>query len=554
MVDFKDRRTPAEEDYGTGRRIVPPQLHEMSGTSREAVTKGFSESMSGWRTREQTMADSGATSALRQSTIDRLDDRTVTIESAGRNMAGTWDRMMSSHKEQEARPGWYFGHNRRLSEVAERTGLPSDRVISAAASMSPQNDPDSEFRAAYAMADAVANRRQVTDTRTGKRKALTSMTPDEMQEVTGTGNVKNVKAAKDFDLAGFRNAGTNRKGGWATMKGEKNAVAEMETAKVPLYDQAIRESKPDTPLHAEYEARFDDQVQARHVREAREADKAAGRTGSETIRGVPDRVDTYGLMGKGAADDDPIHDHPILGKRGIAVPDTWVAGILSGQEMTDSVDTPSPAKMAGSQTKTTSSNVPGNTFMGPKEAEASGGKKFTGNAAWGMAAVAAIQHAAEVAREPESQTNIPPVMMQETTWVHGRGEVAESARALQESGARNPGATANRVAKLTGGTLRGQKEFRPAEGSRQPPQVETPGLFHRGSDNPLDTDSVRVLRGRSGGVASSGRNPALDHLHAAAAGPAPSELDKRRAVRAALAAHSHERAARGIIDSPDPRR
>lgn len=546
-------RTQAEQDYGTGARIVPPQLHEMSPQSQSVVRAGFQESMSGWKDREQAMVDSGATSALKQGVVDRLDNRTVTVESAGRNVAGVWDRMMGS--DNPPHPSWYFGHNRRLSEVADRTGIPKENVINASASMSPQNDPDSEYRAASAMADAVANRRQVTDVTTGKRKALTSMTPDEMQDVTSAANVKNVKAAKGFDLAGFRNAGTNRKGGWATIQGQENGVAKMETAKVPLYAQAIAESVPDTPLHAEYEARYGDQAAARKVRLDREADASAGRQGSETIRGVPDRVDTYGLM-KGTDDlSDPASNHPILGRRGIAVPDTWMSGLLSGQDMSDSLTSVSPGKMAGSQTKSTSSNVPGNTFMGPKEAEVSGGKKLTGNAAWGMAAVAAIQHGADTAREPGSQTNIPPVMMQEMTWTHGRGEVAQSAKATAEAGGKNPGAAANRVAKLTGGTLEGQKEFRPATGARQPQSVETPGLFHRGSDNPLDTDSVRIVPGSRGVGAASGRHPEMEAFHARAAqSSGASELDKRRAIKGALDGHTQERAARGVTTHPDPRR
>jgi hypothetical protein len=546
-------RTQAEHDYGTGARIVPPQLHEMSPQSQSAVRAGFKESMSGWKSREQDMLDSGASSALKPGVVNRLDDRTVDIEGAGRNVAGVWDRMMASDSPPD--PSWYFGHHRRLAAAADRTGLPKERVMNASAAMSPQNDPDSEYRAASAMADAVANRRQVTDTTTGKRKALTSMSPDEMQEVTSSANVKNVKAAKDFDLAGFRNAGTNRKGGWATIQGQGNAVAEMETAKVPLYAQAIQASVPDTPLHAEYEARYGDQAAARKVRLDREADASANRQGSETIRGVPDRVDTYGLM-KGSDDlSDPASNHPILGARGIAVPDTWMAGLMSGQDMRDTPESVSPGKMGGSQTKSTSSNVPGNTFMGPKEAEAAGGKKFTGNAAWGMGAVAAIQHAATLAREPGSQTSIPPVMMQEMTWTHGRGEVAQSARESAAISGKNPGAAANRVKKLTGGTLAGEKEFRPATGARQPQSVETPGLFHRGSDNPLDTDSVRIVPASRSGGAPSGRNPAMDAFHARATQvDGSSELAKRRAIKGAIDSHSQERAARGVTAHPDPRR
>ena len=352
----------------------------------------------------------------------------------------------------------------------------------------------------------------------------------------------------------------------------------MGTAKVPLYDKAIRMSKPDTPLHAEYEARFTDQSSARKVRLDKEADASANRQGSETIRGTGDRVDLYGLMGRDADahDADPIHEHPILGKRGIAVPDTWVAGILSGQDMTDTADdgglVASPAKIGGSQTRTTSSNVPGTTFPGPAAAKAAGGKKLTGNAAWGMAAVEAIQHASTEAREPGSQTSIPPVMMQEMTWTHERSEVAKSTRLAAATGFVKKHLVGNRVAKLTSGGLQGEKEFRPSESYTPRPEfsgaassmtdydtvvnhpshdLDRSGIFSRGYDNPLDTDSMRVVPSAGGAGSTRGRNSAMDAFHERASGPAPTDFAKRAAIHASLGVHGEERAARGITAPND---
>jgi hypothetical protein len=516
----------------------------MSPHSEQVVRDGFESAMSGWRSREAEMHAKGLASALSPTVIERLTDARVGVPEAAGNLAGVWDRMMD-HPDRPA-PAWYFGHNRRLTAVADKYGMPSEKVINASAAMSPQNDPDSEYRAASAMTDAVVNKRTVLDKRTGKRRRLTSMKPDEVADITSSANVKNVSAAPDFDLAGFRNAGTNRVGGWRTLaEPDHDEVATMQSAKVPFYAKLTSESKADSPLHHEYEARFGDQVAARDVRKGREADAAAGKTGSETIRGVPDRVDLYGLMGKDAADDDPIHDHHVLGRRGgYAVPDTWMSAMLSGQDMRDMPGSPSPAKMAGSQTKSTSAPIPGTTF--PTPGEVTGGKPLTGNAAWGVAAVGAIQEAAIRAREPEAQTDIPPVMMQEMTWTHGRREVAESTRAANEASGRNPGAAANRVKKLTSGDLAGQKEFRPATGSREPQRLDTPGLFHNGNDNPLDTDSVSLTTAaptRStlpGGGTTMGRDPALHGFHDAATRETPS-LAKRRAIKAAIASTKDER-------------
>ena len=68
---------------------------------------------------------------------------------------------------------------------------------------------------------------------------------------------------------------------------------------------------------------------------------------------MTDRVDLYGLCKGGDDPTDPAYHHKILGTRGMAVPDTWMSGLLSGQEMHDLPGAPSPGKMAGSQTATT---------------------------------------------------------------------------------------------------------------------------------------------------------------------------------------------------------
>ena len=382
---------------------------------------------------------------------------------------------------------------------------------------------------------------------------MTTLTPDEMQEVTSTANVGNVTHAADFDLPGFRNAGTNRREGWRTLSEPGyNAVEEMKAAKVHLYTNVIKASEPDTPLHHEYEMRFGDQDAARRVRQGREADRAAGVTGSETLRGVPDRVDLYGLMRGGADPTDPAYHHPILGTRGMAVPDTWMSALLSGQELHDLPGASSPAKSAGSQTATTQAGIKGSTFMGPSEAVAAGGKPFTPGAAWGMAALAAVQQGAGKAREPESQTNIPPVMLQEMTWTHGRGEVAASVQKMLHEGADIPAGTAgSRIARLTSGTLAGEKEFRP---SVAPPssvtRIETPGMFSRGYDNPLDTDAVSVVRRAANQapaptplVSMPEHASAVARFHEQAAAAAPDPFTKRRAIAEAHVARSKELAA-----------
>ena len=565
----------AEVAYGTGERDMPPMLHEMSPTSQRVVRAGFSRSMSNWKTRETALAAKRTKTGeplatrLEPGVIARLTDAKVTIASAATNVARHWERMMADAPENRPGPGWYFGHHRRLAEVAEQHGIDPHTAIEASGSMSPQNDPESEFKAVSAMAEAITGRRQiravndvystVSDTekkkgvkprlvmKAGERRTISSMSPEDMAHATSRANVGNVSVAPDFEVEGFRSAGTNRKEGFRTLNEPGfSAVKGMKASKVHLYTNVIKESEPDSPLHHEYEMRFGDQDAARRVRQNRELDIQSGRTGSETLRGVPDRVDLYGLMKGGSDATDPAYHHRILGERGMAVPDTWMSALLSGQKMTDEPGAPSPAKMAGSQTSTTHINIEGSTFMTPRAAKAAGGKELTGGAAWGMASLAAVQQGAVKAREAESQTNIPPVMLQEMTWVHGRQKVAESVQKMLGESAEvkgNAGTAGARISKLTSGTLAGEKELRPSEA---PPsnvtRIETPGMFSRGYNNPLDTDSITVMPRSSPVTPAHVATPETAHadlarFHENAVAAAPDEFTKRRAILKAQASH-----------------
>lgn len=566
-------RTLAEQEYGEGKRIIPPQMGEMSGRSQAAVAAGYQNSTSNLKTREQGARDTNKGDKIPQGSVDRLTDKTVGITEAAGHVAGSWEKMMASPDKPD--PAWYFGHNRRLQRTADESGIPVDRVIDSSAGMSPQNGPDGEFRAATAMADAVTNKRRITAVNDvdsvvsaaekkkgvqpyrvmdkGATRQLTSMDPQDMQHATSAANSENIKAAPGVDIDGFRHSGTNRIGGFETMKGTANAVEEMESAKVPLYAEAIRQAKPDTPLHAEYEARFGDQMASRNDRLFKE-------NGGSGLKGGMDRVDQYGLMKGGDDPSDPAYHHGVLGTKGYAVPDTWMLGILSGQELHDTKDAPSPGKMANSRTPSTSATgIADNTFPKPAEAASMGGKKFTGTAAVGMAALEAVQQGAVQARESGSQTNIPPVMLQEMTWTHERAEVGRSAQELQKDPTvKNRGKLGSRVSKMFSGGLEGEKEFRPQQGPQGPRgNIETAGAFHRGNNDPLLADEgITVMPRRGGNSSPRGRSPEMDSFHANAAQQPPQEqgsptsLAKRRAIKDAIASQNAERATRGITDHP----
>ena len=531
----QSERSEEEHRYGTGARTTPPQFDELSPQSQEAVASAYEKSMSNMRTREQSFADRGNKGGLPQPQVDRLQDTRVGIPEAAKNMASHWETMMADPSNSPD-PAWYFGQNRRLTSAAESAGLDPSKVIAASASMSPQNSPDMEYRAAAAMADAVGKGRMVTDAKLGRRK-MTSLTPDEMQAVTDTKNAGNVKHAPDFDLPGFRSAGTNRREGWRGISEEGyDPVAPMKSAKVHWYNESIQKAVPDTPLHAEYEARFGDQQEARRVRLGREADKASG---TSQIRGVTDRVDVTGLMKGGSDPTDPAYKHPVLGEQGVNVPDTWVGALQSGQELEDTAEASSPAKAAASQTATTSPSTKGTTFMGPKEAEEAGGKPLTGSTVWGIAASKANQDAARLAREPESQTNIPPVMMQEMTWVHGRRRVADSTERLMEEGSIPKGTATTRVGRLRGGDLTGQKEYR-APDRGQGADILPEGAFHRGAPD-LTGDSVRVIPSQGSGLVGA-PDPRVHEFKQASPTTPQDMLRRQKAIREAQDSYRQSRA------------
>jgi len=496
-------RTQAETDYGTGARYTPPQYEELSPQSQQAIETAYAASMSNLASREKKFAKEGNKGKLSPGQIERLTDETVTIDDAGRNMAGHWENMMASSDRPD--PAWFFGHNRRLGEVAKTNNLDPSKVMSASAAMSPSNSPDNEFLAAAGMAEAVGNKRQLHDDNLGRR-TMTTLTPDEMDAVTKKSNRPNVSVTRGFRerFNDIRRGGVFKKEGWRGMSEEGyNPVAGMDSAKVPWYDVSIQSAAPDSPLHAEYEARFGDQTAARNVRLGREADAAKG---ISRVRGVPDRVDTTGLM-RGTDDpSDPAYHHPVLGETGVNVPDTWMAALQSGQPMSDEVGSSSPAKAVGTRTATTSGSVSGTTFMKAKEAKEAGGKKLTGSVVWGIGASRANQQGARFAREPESQTNIPPVMMQEMTWVKGRRGVADSTERLLEEGTVGKGKARSRIALLRGGGLEGEKAFRPEFGwDREEPNTLPDGAFHRGAPD-FTVDNVRGLAGDSVRVIPSQTN------------------------------------------------
>jgi hypothetical protein len=482
--------TQAEIDYGTGARTLPPLLHEMSPTSQQVVSDAYKKTMSNMQTHIKKKAKTSAEARkLKPSQVAALQDTTVGISEAGANIAAQWENVMQSSSERPGSqvPAWYFGGRRRLGGVADTYPLDVDDVIDASAAMSPRNSPNNEHRAASAMADAVANRRMVTHPEYGKRR-LSSMSLEEFNAVVPASEKNVVSSAPDFAFDDIRLGGVKKEEGWRTLTDpDYNAVEQSESTKVPYYAHAYRLSVPDSPLHREYIDRFYDQEQARRVRKARENDVA---TGASTIRGVPDRVDLDGLKYVGSKHS---FDHEILGTQGISVPDSWMNAIASGQQLLDTeVGDSSPAKAAMTLTSTNSSSPSGSTFMSPEAVNSAGGKSFTDIAAHGVATMAAVQEAAKMAREEESETNIPPIMMQEMPWKHVRHAVADSHDEIARELGKKPNTARTNV--LRSGGLEEESELRPANPEAARVSI-APGSFFRGFEDPINSDSVTVLDG-----------------------------------------------------------
>jgi hypothetical protein len=125
------------------------------------------------------------------------------------------------------------------------------------------------------------------------------------------------------------------------------------------------------------------------------------------------------------------------------------------------------------------------------------------------------------------------------TWVHARGEVAKSTEKMLNSG-QFPGsktaASRARIGRLTRGTLEGLREFRGSQAPSSVTRMETPGTFHRGYDNPIDTDTVVVKPQAASAARAAGPTtisaPGLEEFHQHA-GISSDQLAKRRAIHEA---------------------
>jgi hypothetical protein len=151
--------------------------------------------------------------------------------------------------------------------------------------------------------------------------------------------------------------------------------------------------------------------------------------------------------------------------------------------------------------------------------------------------MAAVQHAATLAREPESETNIPPLMMQEMTWKHGRRQVAQSHEDISRGLNRKPLFT--RLSSLRKGGLEKESELRPARPNEA--QVSfAPGSFFRGFEDPINSDSVTV----SGPATTYRGSPSPTNTPAPSWSPSTetySDDQKRDAIRQAQAAYRSQR-------------
>jgi hypothetical protein len=110
----------------------------------------------------------------------------------------------------------------------------------------------------------------------------------------------------------------------------------------------------------------------------------------------------------------------------------------------------------------------------------------------------------------------------------------------------NAGTAGSRIARLTSGTLAGEKEFRGSTAEPSVSRIETPGMFSRGYNNPLDTDSVRMIPKATERTSPHVATPETAHadladFHARAAAVAPDEFSKRRAILRAQVSYDQQR-------------
>jgi hypothetical protein len=418
----KAEKSPIRDDY-------PLQYSDLSSQGKAVINQNMADwgnakdNLAGW---EATLSDSLGRAALSenptkveniQKKLDSiravgpaLKNKNVTLETAANRRVGLAKKAVERQAVDESRgastgsrlkdvgAGWYFEHHKDLADVASATGVDKDRVITASAVMSLRNDPESEKKAAGALAHLHSTNPTLTfSEKAQKELGLTSssalyssLTTEQAAKLSNPKLRKHISGIDQDVLSAQAAGGINVPKAIDVMRGNvhhEQAIDPHKEPKLWSYHNSIKLSVPHTPEHMEYMLR------------------------AETALFNPNqmRLDLYGLKES---------KEGILDPTRTTASDTWEGAISSGQQL-ESVGRRSPAKTIASDSPFVPSTKTATLGENGKKVSASSDPRVTPeNLVHAWHNEAAIRAAKKLGSA--SGEIVPPTLPQEVGWTEAR--------------------------------------------------------------------------------------------------------------------------------------
>lgn len=366
-----------------------------------------------------------------------VKDAPITMQGAASRRAKAFEAGTRRSREEgvDSGAGWYFEHHRALATSAQQHGFDTERAITAAAVMSPQNSPENERAAVHALMDANA-RRTVSMTPDVHRALgrpeehgigdvvpVSQLNSEQVARMSDVNRRARIAPHTDADVVALSRGGTNVNIARANevLRGEvepSQAIPPGSGPKIHSYRGATQAAVPDTPVHREYMDRVthaQTQIAPPQYRQQRiDVDQTS----------FAERWDTTGHRDSTAG---------ILNPRGGTAEDTWMNALTMGQPMRRVT---LPDSRTADDRTVVGKHVASDKVLGgmelPKTLYGSGQASFhpaasvTGTA--GLHAFnneATIRAAAQVGRrtgtvDTRGNSMLPSVAMQEVSWTEVR--------------------------------------------------------------------------------------------------------------------------------------
>jgi hypothetical protein len=401
----------------TNTPIVRKKLREAASRAKETISDPNTPTAKR-ESAERTLKKKESAQVALRSVAPTLVNADVTLESAS-NRRVSLVRASARRAEAEAPQGlgggsrlraagvgWYFDHRSDINKFADTHGIDQDRLLTAAAVMSPQNSPDNEKAAASALAQLHASNPTLTLSAKAKKHLkinsntidYASLTPEQAGKL-GTPELRQHVSGVDTDvLERLAKGGTHENVAKAihVIRGNistDDAIDPHSSPKVWSYRDSIRRAVPNSAVHQEYLSRADN-----------------------ALFQIPgqQRLDLFGLKDSREG---------ILSPTKTTAEDTWQGAISSGQQMESvpvkgSVHPVSPAKFVASE-KTMTDQISKTAVIRGKKRSAIADPKIGPTAlthAWHNEAT--IRSAQQLS--DSSGEIIPSVLPQEVGWTEGR--------------------------------------------------------------------------------------------------------------------------------------